>query len=48
MYTIFAIRKMAVNELRDFMFQNYSKETGFESLRKRFVIACKQINRKNN
>ena len=52
-----AIKKMSVNEIRDFIFENYykriefSKENSYYSmkrLKKRFIVACKQINRKNN
>ena len=47
---------MSVNELRDFIFENYYKRIGFvkersyysmKRLKKRFAVACKQINRKN-
>ena len=47
---------MSINELRDFIFENYYKRIGFvkeqsyysmKRLKKRFVVACKQINRKN-
>ena len=50
-----AIKKMTVNKIRDFIFGNYyerigfSKEKGFYSLKhlkKRVIVACKQINRK--
>ena len=46
---------MTVNELRDFIFENYYKQIGFvkessyysmKRLKKRFAIACNQINRK--
>ena len=46
---------MSINELRDFIFENYYKRIGFvkeqsyysmKRLKKRFVVACKQINRK--
>ena len=52
-----AIKKMSVNEIRDFIFENYykriefSKENSYYSmkrLKKRFIVACKQIKRKNN
>ena len=52
-----AIKKMFVNEIRDFILENYYKRTGFSKenryypmkcLKKRFTVACKQINRKNN
>ena len=58
MYTLniaCAIKKMAVNELRNFIFENYYKQIGFvkessyysmKCLKKRDVIACNQINRK--
>ena len=51
-----ALKKMSVNELRDFIFENYYKRIGFvkersyysmKRLKKRFAVACKQINRKN-
>ena len=52
-----AISKMPINEVRDFIFENYykrtefSKENSYYSMKplkkKRFVVACKQINRKN-
>ena len=52
-----AVKKMSVNEIRDFTFKNYYKRIRFskkkqlffnETLgKKRFVVACKQINRKN-
>ena len=48
---------MSVNEIRDFIFENYYKRIGFSKKncyssikplgKKRFVVACKQINRKN-
>ena len=47
---------MPVNEIRDFTFENYYKRIGFSKensyysmkhLKKRFVVACKQITRKN-
>ena len=50
------MKKMSINELRDFIFENYYKQIGFvkeksynsmKRLKKRFVVACKQINRKN-
>ena len=46
---------MSINELRDFIFENYYKRIGLvkeesyysmKRLKKRFVVACKQINRK--
>ena len=51
-----AIKKMSVNEIRDFIFQNYykriafSKENSYYSmtpLKKKIVVACEKINRKN-
>ena len=51
-----AIKKMTDNEIRDFLFKNYYKQIGFSKessyysmkrLKKDFVVACKQINRKN-
>ena len=51
-----AIKSMPVNELRDFIFESYYKRIGFakersyylmKRLKKRFVVACNQINRKN-
>ena len=53
-----AIKKLLVNELRDFIFENYCKRIGFAKERsyysmkrlkkkKRFLVAAKQINRKN-
>ena len=52
------IKKMSVNEIREFIFENYykrirfSKENSYYSMKrlkkkKRFIVACKQINRKN-
>ena len=48
---------MSVNEIRDFTFDNYykrtqfSKESSYYSVKsfkkKKFVVACEQINRKN-
>ena len=46
---------MTVNEIRDFIFENYFKGIGFSKensysmkrLEIRFVVACKQITRKN-
>ena len=47
---------MSINEIRDFFFENYfkgtefSKENNYYSMKrlkkKRFIVACKQINRK--
>ena len=51
-----AIQMMSVNEMRDFIFENYYKRIGFlkensyysmKRLKKRFIVACKQINRKD-
>ena len=52
-----AIKKMSGNEIRDFIFENYykrigiSKENSHYSMKhlkkKRFIVACKQINSKN-
>ena len=48
---------MTVNELKAFILENYCKGTAFvkessyylmEQLKKRFVIVCNQINRKNS
>ena len=50
-----ATKGMSVNEFRDFIFENYYKRIGFakersyysmKPLKKRFVAACNQINRK--
>ena len=47
---------MSFNEIRDFVFENYykrirfSKESSYypmKRLKKRFIVAYKQINRKN-
>ena len=53
-----AIKKMSINEIKDFIFENYYKRTGFSKessyysmkhlKKKRFIVARKQINRKNN
>ena len=55
MYTLniaSAIKKMTVNGLREFIFENYYNRIGFvkessyysmKRLKKRFVIACNQI-----
>ena len=49
-------KKIPFNEIRDFTFENYYKRIGFSKensyysmkhLKKRFVVACKQITRKN-
>ena len=47
---------MSANEIRDFIFENYYKQIGFckensyhamkPLKKKRFIVACKQINRK--
>ena len=51
-----AIKMMYVNEMRDFIFENYYKRIAFlkensyysmKRLKKRFIVACKQINRKD-
>ena len=60
MYTLniaSAIKKISVDELRDFIFENYFKEIGFVKgrsyysikrlERKKIFVACNQINRKN-
>ena len=48
-----AIKKMSVNEIRDFIFKNYYMKIGFSKensyysmkrLKKRFIVACKEIN----
>ena len=62
MYTlniVSTIKKMAFNELKDFIFENYYKRIGYvkestfrkhnysmKRLKKGFVIACNEINRK--
>ena len=58
MYTlniVSTIKKMAFNELKDFIFENYYKRIGsvkestyysMKRLKKGFVIACNEINRK--
>ena len=55
-----AIKKMNVNELRDFIFANYCKQIGLDLLKKAIIIyysvrhlkktiaACNQMKRKNN
>ena len=50
-----AIKKMSVKEIRDFIFENYYKRIGFckgnsyysikRLKKKRFLVACKHINR---
>ena len=59
MYTINitrATKKIPVNEIRDFIFENYYKQNEFSKanscysikpLKKRYIAACKQISRKN-
>ena len=51
-----AIKKMSANELRDFIFESYSKQIRFvkekksytmKQLKKRFILVCNQIDRKN-
>ena len=52
-----AIKKMSINEIKYFIFGNYYKRIGFSKetkllfnemlLKKTFIVACKQINRKN-
>ena len=51
-----APKKMSVNEIRDFIFENYYKRIGFSKensyysmkrLKKIFIVVWKQINRKN-
>ena len=51
-----AIKKVSVNEIRDFTFENCYKQIGFckensyysmKHLKKRFIVPCKQTNRKN-
>ena len=51
-----AIKKISVNKIRDFIFENYHKRIGFSKensyysmkrFKKRFIVACKQIIRKN-
>ena len=51
-----AIKMMSVNEMRDFIFENYYKRIAFlkensyysmKRLKKRFIVACEQINRKD-
>ena len=51
-----AIKKMSINEIRDFIFESYYKRIGFSKeisyysmkrlKKKRFIVARKQINRK--
>ena len=51
-----ALKKMSVNEIRDFIFENYYNRVGFSKensyysiklLKRNFIVACTQINRKN-
>ena len=51
-----AIKKTSVSEIIDFIFEKYNKRIGFSEensyysmkhLKKRFVVACEQFNRKN-
>ena len=52
-----AIEKMSISEIREFIFKNYnkkivfSKKSSYYSMKqlkkKRFIVAGKQINRKN-
>ena len=51
-----ALRKMRFTELGDFIFENYYKTIGYlegtsyysmQSMKKIFVVACNQINRKS-
>ena len=50
-----AIKKISINEIKDFIFENYYKRTGFSKessyylikrSKKRLTVARKQINRK--
>ena len=51
------VKEMTFNEIRDFIFENYYKRIGFSKendyysmkrlKKKRFIVACKQFNRKN-
>ena len=50
-----AIKKISINEIKDFIFENYYKRTGFSKessyylikrSKKRLIVARKQINRK--
>ena len=47
---------MSVNEIKDFVYENYNKQIGFSKgnscysmkrFKKRFIVARKQTNRKN-
>ena len=52
-----AIKKTSVNEIRSFIFEiikkelDFSKENSYYSMKpskkKRFIVVCKQINRRN-
>ena len=52
-----AVKQMSVNKIREFIFENnykrigFSKENSYYSMKhfkkKRFIVACEQINRKN-
>ena len=50
-----ALKKMTVNELRHFIFENYYKRIEFvkdsyysiKHLKKKYVVTCNQTNRKN-
>ena len=52
-----AVKKMPINKIRGFIFENYYKRIGFSKknsyysmkcfTKKRFVVAYKQINTKN-
>ena len=52
-----AIKKISVNEIRHFVFENYYKRIGFSKesyysmkrlkKKKRFFVSCEQISRKN-
>ena len=51
-----AIKKMSVNKVRDFIFENYYERIGFSKVNSyysmkqfkiKFIVACKKINRKS-
>ena len=51
-----ARKKMSVNDIRVFIYENYSKRIGFSKedsycplkrMKKRFIVVCQQINRKS-
>ena len=51
-----AMKKMSINEIKEFIFENYykriwfSKESSYclmKRLKKKKIVACKEINRKN-